>query len=61
MSLFRKNKKEEKEITPQSPNRSAAQINDDDLLNIAGGQAFHSELEEKQSLEKTIDVLNKYQ
>lgn len=57
MGLFES--KTEKNTKPKKQNYSANQLSEDDLLNISGGQDFHSAEEEEANRARTLDILNK--
>lgn len=60
MGLLNKNDNSQNNVKQKTQKYSANQLSDDDLLNIAGGQDFHSEEEKQISLDKTLNILNKY-
>lgn len=59
MGLFGRKNKKEKNTMPKSQQHSANQLNEDDLLSIAGGQDFHSKEEEQANLDNTLNVTNR--
>ena len=55
MGSFEKNNFKEEKVSSKAQKHSANQLNEEDLLSIAGGQAFHSREEEM----KNQSIVNK--
>lgn len=56
---FEKNNFKEENVSSKAQKHSANQLNEEDLLSIVGGQAFHSREEEIKNQNAVNDIVNR--
>lgn len=56
---FEKNNLKEENVSSKAQKHSANQLNEEDLLSIVGGQAFHSREEEIKNQNIVNDITNR--